>query len=162
MDTFSHALWGKGLFGYRKYRWTAFIFGALPDLSSFGLLFLFNLITNPQNLNMGKPSLSEIPHWVFTSYNISHSLITALFFLFLTYCINKDLFFPMLAWPLHIIIDFFTHTIYYFPTPIFWPISDYRFNGISWANKYIFLTNVICIVIIFLYRKKYFQRKFNA
>ena len=32
MDTLSHALWGKGLFGYRKYRWYSFLFGALPDL----------------------------------------------------------------------------------------------------------------------------------
>ena len=55
MDTFSHALWGKGLFGYRKYRWFSLLFGAIPDLLSFGLYFLFNLIfigkaiSNPAN-----------------------------------------------------------------------------------------------------------------
>jgi len=42
MDTFSHALWGYGLFGYKRYPWTAIFFGAMPDLISFGLLLLIN------------------------------------------------------------------------------------------------------------------------
>ena len=45
MDTFSHALWGKGLFGYRKYRPLSIFFGLFPDLSSFGVLFIVKLIS---------------------------------------------------------------------------------------------------------------------
>ena len=41
MDTLSHALYGKGLFGYKKYRWFSFLFGAIPDLFSFGIYFIF-------------------------------------------------------------------------------------------------------------------------
>ncbi len=52
MDTLSHALWGKGLFGYRKYRWYAIIFGATPDLLSFGAYTFFSLITNPTNFKL--------------------------------------------------------------------------------------------------------------
>ena len=44
MDTLSHALWGKGLFGYRGYGKLALFFGAMPDLSSFGLLFVIQII----------------------------------------------------------------------------------------------------------------------
>ena len=100
MDTFSHVLWGKGLFGYRKYRWSSFIFGGIPDLFSFGIYFLFNLITNPFNMKYGKPELSELPAWVFSLYDFSHSLIIAIIFIAIVYMINKDLCFPMLAWPL--------------------------------------------------------------
>lgn len=44
MDTFSHALWGYGLFGFRKsprlaYPKFAALMGAMPDLISFGALF---------------------------------------------------------------------------------------------------------------------------
>ena len=46
MDTISHALWGKGLFGYRKYRWLSILFGIVPDILSFGVYFLFNLLTS--------------------------------------------------------------------------------------------------------------------
>ena len=154
MDTLSHALWGKGLFGYRKYKWLPIFFGALPDLFSFGLFFLYTIIKNPLTIKISKPEISEIPNWVFTLYDISHSLIIAIFFLIITYIINKDLCFPMLAWPLHIILDFFTHSIKYFPTPILWPISNYKFNGIPWSNKYIFTFNIACIILIFYYRKK--------
>ena len=41
MDTLSHALYGKGLFGYKKYRWFSFLFGAIPDLFSFGIYFVY-------------------------------------------------------------------------------------------------------------------------
>ena len=154
MDTISHALWGKGLFGYRKYKWLPLFFGAIPDLASFGIYFLFNLIINPSTMKFGKPELSEIPSWVFNLYNISHSLIIAMIFILIAYMLKRDFCFPMLAWPFHIVLDFFTHSIEYFPTPIFWPISNYRFDGISWSNPYIMIINAACIFLIFIYRKK--------
>ena len=154
MDTISHALWGKALFGYRKYRWFSFLFGAIPDLLSFGLYFLFNLITSPFAMKWGKPELADIPTWVFSLYNFSHSLIVAIIFVLIVYKLNKDFCFPMLAWPFHILLDFFTHSVQYFPTPILWPLSDYRFNGIRWANPYILIGYIICIFLIFIYRRK--------
>jgi hypothetical protein len=153
LDTVSHALWGKGLFGYRKYGWYALLFGSIPDLLSFGLYFLFKLISNPTNLQMGKPNLETIPYWVFNLYDFSHSIIIAFVFIIITFFINKDLCFPMLAWPFHILLDFFTHSAKFFPTPIFWPIFDYKFDGIPWSNPYIWFFNVFCIILIFIYRK---------
>jgi len=152
MDTFSHALYGKGLFGYRKYRWTSFLFGALPDLSSFGVYFLVQLFSNFHKLKYGRPSIEEIPIWVIELYNISHSLITAFVFIAIVNFIKKDLTWPMLAWPVHIIVDLFTHSIEFFPTPIFWPLSNYRFDGIPWSNIYVFITNIVLIFLIFFYR----------
>ena len=154
MDTLSHALWGKGLVGYSKYRWCSLIFGALPDLFSYGLYFLFNLFFSSDGPKMGKPSLDEIPIWVFNLYDFSHSLIIALIFILIVYRFNKNLCFPMLAWPFHILLDVFTHSREFFPTPILWPISEYRFDGIPWSNPYIWFANVFCIFIIFIYRRK--------
>lgn len=154
MDTLSHALYGKGFFGYRKYRWTSFLFGALPDLSSFGVYFLGLLFSNFHGLKNGRPSIEEIPIWVVELYNISHSLITAFVFIAIVYFIKKDLTWPMLAWPVHIIVDLFTHSIEFFPTPIFWPLSNYRFDGIPWSNIYVFTTNIVLIFLIFFYRFK--------
>ena len=150
MDTLSHALWGKGLFGYRKYRWFSFLFGALPDLLSFGIYFLFNLF----NLKTETPSINEIPDWVYSLYDFSHSLVIASIFIMIVYKINKDFAFPMLAWISHIMLDFFTHSLEFFPTPIFWPLSDYQFDGIPWSNPVIFLANVLLIFLLFIYRWK--------
>ena len=153
MDTLSHALWGKGLFGYRKYRWYSFLFGALPDLFSFGIYFIHSIFFSSSPL-MGRPTRSEIPEWVYSLYDISHSLVIASIFIFIAYKINKEFAFPMLAWPAHIILDFFTHSIEFFPTPILWPISDFKFDGIPWSNPIVFFANVICIFFLFAYRRK--------
>tara|TARA_B100000029_G_scaffold443701_1_gene462930 strand:- start:11 stop:481 length:471 start_codon:yes stop_codon:yes gene_type:complete len=154
MDTLSHALWGKGLFGYRKYRKYALLFGALPDLMSFGFYMLYNLITNPNHFKLGKPSLEELPSWIFQLYDFSHSIIIAIFFIAIVYQINKDFCFPMFAWPCHIILDFFTHSKEYFPTPIFWPIANYKFDGTPWSVPSIWVANIILILLLFIYRKK--------
>lgn len=76
MDTLSHALWGKGLFGYRGNSKVAIFFGAMPDLFSFGLLFIIKLITGNRG-EFGAPKLETIPDWLFLSYDIFHSFITA-------------------------------------------------------------------------------------
>ena len=153
MDTLSHALWGKGLFGYRKYRWYSFLFGALPDLFSFGIYFIHSIFFSSSPV-MGRPTRSEIPEWVYSLYDISHSLVIASIIIFIAYKINKEFAFPMLAWPAHIILDFFTHSIEFFPTPILWPISDFKFDGIPWSNPIIFFTNVLLIFLLFIYRWK--------
>ena len=153
MDTLSHALWGKGLFGYRKYRWYSFLFGALPDLFSFGIYFIHSIFFSSSPV-MGRPTRSEIPEWVYSLYDISHSMVIASIVIFIAYKINKEFAFPMLAWPAHIILDFFTHSIEFFPTPILWPISDFKFDGIPWSNPIIFFTNVLLIFLLFIYRRK--------
>ena len=154
MDTFSHTLWGKGLFGYRKYGKWALLFGALPDLLSFGLYFIVRFITQGVNMEFGKPALESIPNWVFIMYDISHSWVIAFLFIIIFLQINKEIGFPMLAWPFHILLDFPFHSKEYFPTPILWPISDYRFDGIPWSNPYVWFGNIACIIILFVYRTK--------
>jgi len=154
MDTVSHALWGKGLFGYRRYGYYALIFGTIPDLLSFGLYFIFNLIFNFSNFKLGKPPIEDIPNWVFSLYDFSHSIVIASIFIIIVYRLNKDFCFPMLAWPFHIMLDFFTHSKNYFPTPILWPLSNYKFDGIPWSNPYIWFSNIFFIMILFIYRKK--------
>ena len=155
MDTLSHALWGRGFFGYRGRPYWSLFFGALPDLFSFGIYFVINLILNPANFKSGKPELDEIPSYVFNLYDLTHSIIIAFLFICLVYfLVNKNLAFAMLAWPLHIILDFPFHTADYFPTPILWPIIEVQFDGISWSTPYVWYSNIAGIIILFIYRNK--------
>ncbi len=155
MDTLSHALWGKGFFGYRGRPFWSLFFGALPDLFSFGIYFLVNLVFNFSTFKFGKPELDDIPNYVFTLYDMTHSLVVALVFVSIVYFFwNKNFAFAMLAWPLHIMLDFPFHTADFFPTPILWPILEVKFNGISWSNPYIWFSNVAGILVIYIYRYK--------
>ena len=155
MDTLSHALWGKGFFGYRGRPFWSLFFGALPDLFSFGIYFLVNLVFNFSTFKFGKPELDDIPNYVFTLYDVTHSLVVALVFVSIVYFFwNKNFAFAMLAWPFHIILDFPFHTADFFPTPILWPILEVKFNGISWSNPYIWFSNLAGILAIYIYRYK--------
>ena len=69
MDTLSHALWGRGLFGYRGYKWLAIFFGAMPDLFSFGILIIVRIFSGNYTYS-GPPSLENIPNWIFFNYII--------------------------------------------------------------------------------------------
>jgi len=154
MDTLSHALWGKGLFGYREYGRLAIFFGAMPDLLSFGLLIILQVLTGNYAYD-GPPSLESIPSWLFFNYDLLHSFVTAFLVIGIVYYFNKSLAFPMLAWPFHILLDFPFHSKEYFSTKLIWPISDFSFDGIPWSNPEIWFPNLAGIILLFWYRKKY-------
>jgi hypothetical protein len=64
MDTLSHALWGRGLFGYRGMPWLALFFGAMPDLASFGILIVVNIFNGFRPQFGGPPPLESLPFFV--------------------------------------------------------------------------------------------------
>ena len=153
MDTLSHALWGRGLFGYKGQPYWSLFFGALPDLFSFGIYFFLNLFFNISDFKFGKPELNELPTYVFNLYDVTHSMVIALICILIVYFfVNKNFAFAMLGWPLHIMLDFPFHTADFFPTPILWPIFDVQFNGISWSTPYIWFSNIAGILILYTWR----------
>jgi hypothetical protein len=44
----------------------------------------------------------------------------------------KPLFAPALAWPLHVVMDVFTHGAGRFQTPLFFPLTTWGFEGLPW------------------------------
>ncbi len=160
MDTLSHTLWGYGLFGYRhkRYAMLAAFFGAMPDLISFGAFIVFNIIQG--TWQPGKPPLEIIPDWLTTNYTFGHSFVVSLTIIGLVALWRKPIAFAMLAWPFHIVLDFPFHSFEYFPTPLFWPISDFKIDGIPWTNWYIWFPNVAGIMLLFYYRRSHKLRKY--
>jgi len=154
MDTLSHALWGKGLFGYREHGRLAIFFGAMPDLLSFGLLMIVEVFKGNYAYD-GPPSQESLPPWLFFNYDLLHSFVTAFLVIGIVYYFNKSLAFPMLAWPFHILLDFPFHSKEYFSTKLIWPISEFSFDGIPWSNPEIWFPNLAGIILLFWYRKKY-------
>jgi len=148
MDIFSHGLWTYAVFHKKKYVWLGTLFGFLPDFLSFGIIFVINLVNG--NIRRGPPPISSLPDWLFAAYNMTHSFIVFLVVFALIYLITKKWFWPLTAWGLHVIIDIPTHSYRYFPTPFLWPLSDYKFNGISWATGWFMLLNYGTLMVVFL------------
>ncbi len=154
MDTLSHALWGYGLFGYKYKRFAALaaFFGAMPDLISFGAFIALRIIQG--NWQAGPPPMAIIPHWLITNYALGHSFLICLPIIGLITFWRKDIAFAMLAWPFHIVLDFPFHSFKYFPTPLFWPLSDFKVDGIPWSHWYIWFPNVAGLLLLFYYRRR--------
>ena len=155
MDTLSHALWGGGLFGYRRrrrYFWVAIFFGAFPDLFSFGAWFIIRIAKG--EFVLGKPTLNTIPAWVFSNYNLSHSFVVCFVIISMVAVKRRDLAFVMLGWPFHILLDFPFHSRQFFPTKIFWPLSDFCVDGIPWSNRWIWFPNVVGLILLYVWRAR--------
>ena len=148
MDTMAHGLWSFAVFHKKKYVWLAVLFGVLPDLLSFGIIFIMNIFNG--NFTRGRPSLSSLPGWLDSAYNMTHSWIIFLAVFIAIYIITKKWFWPMMAWPLHTLIDIPTHTTRFFATPFLWPLSDYKFNGISWGTGWFMLLNYGALMAVFI------------
>jgi hypothetical protein len=124
----------------------------MPDLASFGVLIVINIFSGSIPQFSGPPPLESLPDWLFLCYDISHSYVTAFIVIGIVYRFRKDVAFAMLGWPFHILLDFPFHPKEYFPTKLFYPITDFYFDGISWSNLYIWLPNITGIIIIFIWR----------
>lgn len=154
MDVISHGLWGGLAFGRKNRRaflW-AFSFGIMPDILSFGMLScmrILGLASGPDWSN-GLPKMSDVPDHIHMMYNLTHSLPVFILVFALVLLATRKVFWPMFAWPLHILVDIPTHSTRFFATPFLWPFSDYRFDGVSWAQPYIFYPNLVLLLICFV------------
>lgn len=109
MDIFSHGLYGDVALGRSSRRdyITAFLFGIAPDMLAFGVFFITTILSSSA---LGRPSVEMIPPYVFSIYNLTHSLVIyAVFFTVLLVFGRKHFAKLTLAWPLHILVDIPTH-----------------------------------------------------
>ena len=150
MDYFAHGFWSYIFFHWIKRPWLAVLFGLVPDTASWLIYMIYRLIMFE---GFGRPMLNGIPGWVFMLYNISHSLFVAGAAILIVYIMLKKLPVYMLAWPLAITIDTFTHTREFLPTPFLWPVSDWHFPGVSWGSWQFMAANytLIALALILIY-----------
>lgn len=177
MDIFSHGLWAalaakaanKKLkkFNDKPLNARRFVFwGLFPDLLAFtmpfawlfiGLIsgtFLLSDLPPPETIEPARPDTLWVFRLTSLLYNASHSLFvfSAVFgFLFL---ILRRPVWETGGWLLHIIIDIPTHSYKFYPTPFLWPLSDWKFDGFSWAAPWFLAINYLAIVVVFLILRK--------
>lgn len=151
MDTLSHYLWAVALYWYfRKPRhWLSGLSGALPDLLSFGLLFVMAHLGMTAFEPGGPPPIEHIPDFIFTLYNVTHSLIPIGMTALLLFFLARRWWFLTWGWLLGILMDIPTHTQAYFPTPFLWPLSSYTFDGFSWGQSWFMLLNYSLLFVAF-------------
>jgi membrane-bound metal-dependent hydrolase YbcI (DUF457 family) len=153
MDIVSHGLWGAVAFGRRNRSsfWLAFVIGLAPDLLSFGVLWtavVLGLAEKP-DFSHGTPPESSIPHYVHYLYNVTHSFIVFFVAFLLMWFLLKRPLWELGAWGLHVLVDVPTHSYAFFPTPILWPLLNWKFNGWQWTTPTILVPNFVLLSLVY-------------
>jgi len=169
MDVFSHILWASLIsrFSNTKFKlkrkinvYWAGAWGVFPDLFAFTIPFvwmIWNRVVNkvdfsqmrPENI---EPLVNHLPVYQLAGmlYNISHSLIIFFIIFGIVWLLFRKPIWVMMGWLFHILIDIPTHSYEFYPTPIFWPLSDWKFNGILWANKWFMIFDVVALIAFYI------------
>lgn len=171
MDILAHTLWANvGARGVnklaenlpagrqvKKFRmhigWTAF-WGVFPDLFAFTIPFVlifYKIIFGGESFltirdHHGVSGAFDIASYL---YQFSHSLVIFLLVFILVWVISRRPRWEMFGWALHIVIDIFSHSINFYPTPFLFPISEYRFPyGVQWSNYWYMIINYSALLLV--------------
>ncbi len=176
MDVFAHTLWTNALF-YTKYknqrrmRYLAAFFGVAPDLIGFTPLFIY-MIVSGKIFRGDHFSTILSNHWTARfateAYNFTHSLVVFAFCFLLVMVIgnlykrykngitqtfswkNIWVYWPMLGWALHILIDIPTHPDFY-STPFLYPLSHFEnHHGVQWAHPMFMVVNYSLLITVYI------------
>jgi len=176
MDIFAHGLWAGAAFkaannklqksGNLKklsIKWGIF-WGTFPDLFA----FIIPLIMVAWGIFFGGIKIQDLPrpsaiepaaHDTFPAfrlanllYNIGHSLIVFFLVFAVVWLIRKRPAWELGGWIFHVLIDIPTHSYKFYPTPLLWPVSQWKFlYGFSWAEPWFIIVNYSAIVAVYLY-----------
>ncbi len=80
---------------------------------------------------------------------IMHSGIVAVTITALVSLTYRRLWIPLLAWWSHILIDVLTHSDDYYPSPIFYPITYWGFDGLAWNRPAFVAMNYALLVALY-------------
>ncbi len=65
----------------------------------------------------------------------------------------QRLWWPLLGWWMHIVIDVFTHSADFYPSPVLYPITQQGFDGWAWNNPWLLMVNYIFILLLWVVTK---------
>jgi len=173
MDVFSHWLWGV-LVTRKDVNWkVAGPMSVLPDLLAFIPSFIYSFAYGLERTSVDENTLtSDFPAIAWDIYRFSHSAVVVTVCLLLSWWLFtrfqgsrfedqfavqhrgnplKLAFLLWAPWYVHIALDIPTHTLQFFPTPVFHPISDAMFDGVRWSTPIVWFSNVGAIAVLWFY-----------
>ena len=170
MDIFAHTLWaGAGVVLARR-RWPriaprtvvlTMTLAALPDLFHllpligwwlFGDGSLAALRAYATALPTNEPVLPPwVALWSHHLHCVAHSAVVAAVATALLWAVMRSVWIPLLGWWSHIVIDVFTHSADFYPSPVLYPFTQRGFDGLAWNTPWFVLANYTALVAVGLW-----------
>jgi hypothetical protein len=169
MDILAHALWagiGTTLATRRRpisRRTVAatIAFAVLPDIVhllpiatwiAFGDERLPTLVQYAFAMPGTEPALpAEVARWTYHLHCVMHSGVIAGAVTALLWFFTRSLLIPLLGWWSHIVIDVFTHSADFYPTPVLYPFTMRGFDGIAWNSPWFLAVNYALLKTALVY-----------
>ncbi len=168
MDVLAHGLWAAVVCRWRGHsrpiarsttRWTIGL-AVAPDLVQLTPIVTAALIT-PQGWSAMQsyfhalpgyqqvlpPQVELIAHHLHCSM---HSALVAAVVTFLSWMLLRRFWLPMLGWWMHIVIDVFTHSADFYPSPVLYPVTQRGFDGWAWNDPWQLALNYGLITILWV------------
>lgn len=82
---------------------------------------------------------------------ITHSAIIAAVLTLLMWAWMRRLWIPLLGWWSHIVIDVFTHSVDFYPSPVLYPITREGFDGVAWNAPWFMALNYAALAVTYLW-----------
>ena len=88
--------------------------------------------------------------WAHHLHCVMHSALSALVVTALVWRLRGAFWWPLLGWWLHIVIDVFTHSAEFFPSPALYPITYWGFDGVAWNQPGFLIGNYVALALAWL------------
>jgi hypothetical protein len=169
MDVFAHAMWaGVGIAASHRARpiarstaLTTVGLAVLPDVVHTLPLMGWWLIGNGSVTKLWtyiwalpgqEPTMPPFVAMLTNHFHCTlHSAIVASIVTLLLWKLLGGLWIPLLGWWSHIAIDVFTHSAEFYPSPVFYPITQRGFDGIAWNKPWFMVVNYLALAICALW-----------
>lgn len=169
MDIFAHTLWAGAGGALLRRRWpikprtVALTMGlaALPDVlhllpivgwwaAGDGTLAALRayVVAVPGLEPALPPVVNLLSHHL---HCIAHSAIVAGAVTLLLWAALRSLWIPLLGWWSHVVIDVFTHSADFYPSPVLYPITQRGFDGLAWNTPWFMALNYAAIGLVGLW-----------
>ncbi|MDZ7855764.1 metal-dependent hydrolase [Sphaerotilus sp.] len=180
MDVLAHALWvGAGVMIARR-RWaissraaTATVALAVaPDVPHLLPIVGWSVFGSGSAATVRGYAIAApgqepaLPFWVeWLSHNlhcVTHSAIAAGVVTLLLWLWTRQLWIPLLGWWSHVVIDVFTHSNDYYPSPVLWPITREGLDGLAWNSPGFMAANYAALAAAYLWLLRRRRREREA
>jgi hypothetical protein len=99
-----------------------------------------------------EPALPSMVHFLSHHLHcITHSAIIAGIVTLLAWAWRRQLWLPLLGWWSHIVIDIFTHSADFYPSPVLYPITRQGFDGVAWNTPWFVALNYAALVVTYVW-----------
>ena len=163
MDILAHGLWAGVAAGLASRRWAlskrtvslTITMAVIPDLLQMlpllawalfaqnGFTALIAYVRALPGFEPVFPPLVEL--WAHHLHCVMHSALVAGAVTLVLWGVLRSFWIPLLGWWLHIVIDVFTHSADFYPSPVLHPITQRGFDGLAWNTPWFMFVNYVAL-----------------